>query len=73
MKTTIKQVVESFTKEEKAEMFREANLKSLPDTFLTAHTCESFTDVADQITQGIEEFDDFKKGLVDLGDMLMEQ
>lgn len=169
VKTTIKQVVESFTKEEKAEMFREANLKSLPDTFiydvsmaehcqmmsldeirntidfgskkhviylnggkldilhaheyrcyasecevlknsddkiavfdnhkvaekvlnimvpgkyikpvyvdmiptpLTAHTCESFTDVADQITQGIEEFDDFKKGLVDLGDMLMEQ
>ena len=34
VKTTIKQVVESFTKEEKAEMFREANLKSLPDTFI---------------------------------------
>lgn len=169
IKTTIKHVIDSYTKEEKAEMFREANLKSLPDTFiydvsmaehcqmmsldeirntidfgskkhviylnggkldilhaheyrcyasecevlknsddkiavfdnhkvaeevlnimvpgkyikpvyvdmiptpLTAHTCESFTDVADQITQGIEEFDDFKKGLVDLGDMLMEQ
>lgn len=169
IKTTIKHVIDSYTKEEKAEMFREATLKSLPDTFiydvsmaehcqmlslddirsnikwgdsayvtylnggkwditqahdyrcwasecetlknsdgkiavfdsydaaanvlnimvpgqhikptyvelvpkpLTAHTCESFTDVADQITQGIEEFDDFKKGLVDLGDMLMEQ
>lgn len=169
IKTTIKHVIDSYTKEEKAEMFREATLKSLPDTFiydvsmaehcqmlslddirsnikwgdsayvtylnggkwditqahdyrcwasecetlknsdgkiavfdsydaaanvlnimvpgqhikptyvelvptqLTAHTCESFTDVADKITQGIEEFDDFKQSLVDLGDVLMEQ
>lgn len=34
IKTTIKHVIDSYTKEEKAEMFREANLKSLPDTLL---------------------------------------
>jgi len=34
VKTTIKQVIDFYTKEEKAEMFREANLKSLPDTLL---------------------------------------
>ena len=34
IKTTIKQVIDYYTKEEKAEMFREANLKSLPDTLL---------------------------------------
>ena len=33
LKTAISQVLQSYTKEEKAEMFREANLKSLPDTF----------------------------------------
>lgn len=169
IKTTIKHVIDSYTKEEKSEMFREANLKSLPDTLLydismaehcqmlsledvrdlvdlkdstylvylnggkldiisgydyravasdieplknsdgkivvfdsrnaarnvlnimvpgqhikpahvdlvptplTARTCKSLTEVADNITQGLEEFDDFKKGLVDLGDVLMEQ
>lgn len=36
VKTTIKQVVESFTKEEKAEMFREANLNHcLIHSFMT--------------------------------------
>lgn len=169
LKTAISQVLHSYTNEEHVEMFREANLKSLPDTFtydismaehcqmmtldeirhtmdystsgyviylnggkfdilhahefrcwasdcevlknsddeiavfdshnvaekvlnimvpgkhirprhidmvptpLTSQTCESFTDVADKITQGIEEFDDFKQGLVDLGDVLMEK
>lgn len=34
IKTTIKHVIDSYTKEEKAEMFREANSKSLPDTLL---------------------------------------
>lgn len=146
MKTAISQVLHSYTKEEKAEMFREANLKSSPDTFtydismvehcqmmslneirdtmdystsgyviylnggkfdilhahefrfaqdvlnvmvsgeyirprhiemtptpVTACNCKSLTEVADSITQSLVDSKDFKKGLDDLNDLIMDK
>lgn len=78
VKTTIKQVVESFTKEEKAEMFREANLKSLPDTFIydvsMAEHCQMMSDVQDKLAHMSHSFGAAQdvNNLTELADMISQ-